>query len=49
MKPILSIMIGISGSGKSTFAEGLKTSLDAELVETDGIREELTGNAAVKS
>lgn len=46
MKPILSVMVGISGSGKSTFAEGLKTSLHAELVETDAIRVELTGNAA---
>lgn len=45
MKPILAIMIGISGSGKSTYANGLKTSLNAELVETDSIRIELTGNA----
>jgi len=49
VKPILSIMIGISGSGKSTYAYGLKTSLRAELVETDAIREELTGNASDQS
>lgn len=45
MKPILAVMIGISGSGKSTFANGLKTSISADLVETDAIRAELTGNA----
>lgn len=45
MKPILAVMIGISGSGKSTYANGLKTSLNAELVETDAIRQELTGDA----
>lgn len=44
MKPILAVMIGISGSGKSTYATGLKTSLGAQLVETDAIREELTGD-----
>ena len=49
MKPILAIMVGISGSGKSTFANGLKTSLKAELVETDAIRVELTGNAEDQS
>lgn len=42
-------MIGISGSGKSTYANGLKTSLKAELVETDAIRMELTGNAEDQS
>jgi predicted kinase len=45
MKSILAVMVGISGSGKSIFASGLKTSLKAELVETDAIRFELTGNA----
>lgn len=49
MKPILAVMIGISGSGKSTYANGLKTSLNAQLVETDSIREELTGNSADQS
>ena len=42
-------MVGISGSGKSTFCSGLKTSLNAELVETDAIRVELTGNAEDQS
>lgn len=46
MKPILAVMVGISGSGKSTYANGLKTSLNAQLVETDAIREELTGDPA---
>lgn len=45
MKPILAVMIGISGSGKSTYANGLKISLNAQLIETDSIRQELTGNA----
>jgi predicted kinase len=49
MKPILAVMIGISGSGKSTYANGLKTSLNAQLVETDAIRLELTGNAEDQS
>lgn len=49
MKPILAVMIGISGSGKSTYANGLKTSLDAQVVETDAIRLELTGNAEDQS
>ena len=44
-KPILVVMIGISGSGKSTFARGLKTSLGAEVVSTDDIRLEITGDA----
>lgn len=44
-KPILAVMVGISGSGKSTYANGLKTSLNAQLVETDAIRQEITGNA----
>lgn len=43
--PILAVMVGISGSGKSTFSKGLKTSLNAELVETDAIRFELTGSS----
>ena len=42
-------MVGISGSGKSTFAAGLKTSLNATVVETDAIRLELTGNAEDQS
>lgn len=47
--PILAVMVGISGSGKSTYANGLKTSLNAQLVETDAIRVELTGNAEDQS
>lgn len=48
-KPILAVMVGISGSGKSTYANGLKTSLNAQLVETDAIRLELTGDAEDQS
>lgn len=42
--PTLIVMVGISGSGKSTFANGLKTSRNATVVETDAIRLELTGD-----
>lgn len=49
MKVILAVMVGISGSGKSTYANGLKTSLNAQLVETDAIRQEITGNAEDQS
>ena len=51
MKPILAVMVGISGSGKSTYAKGLKTALllenklPSESVSTDDIRLEITGNA----
>jgi predicted kinase len=51
MKPILAVMVGISGSGKSTYAKGLKTAfmlenkLPTESVSTDDIRLEITGNA----
>ena len=38
-------MVGISGSGKSTFAGGLETSLSAKVVSTDDIRLEITGDA----
>lgn len=49
MNPILAVMVGISGSGKSTYANESKTSLNAQLVETDAIRLELTGNAEDQS
>lgn len=37
-------MVGISGSGKSFHANKLQTSLNAKLVETDALRQELLGN-----
>jgi predicted kinase len=43
--PILCVLVGISGSGKSFCANGLRVSLDAKLIETDAIRQELTGDA----
>lgn len=49
MKPILALMVGISGSGKSTFAAGLKTSINATIIEPDAIRLELTGNSSDQS
>jgi protein phosphatase len=55
MKPILATLVGISGSGKSTYATGLKTSLKIEnganvqIVETDAIRGELTNDPSDQS
>ena len=49
MKPILAVMVGIRGSGKSTYANGLKTSLKASVVSSDDIRMELTGDATDQS
>lgn len=55
MKPILAVMVGVSGSGKSTYAKGLSTSLKVEnglstiIVETDAIRQELTNDATDQS
>lgn len=49
MKPILSLMVGISGSGKSTYANGLKTTLNSTIIEPDAIRLELTGNVEDQS
>ena len=55
VKPILAVMVGVSGSGKSTYATGLKTSLKLEngletkLVETDAIRGEISGDPTDQS
>lgn len=40
----LFIMIGISGSGKSTHAKKIAVENTAQIVETDAIRKELSGN-----
>jgi predicted kinase len=45
----LIIMTGISGSGKSTFAKKIQSILGCNLVETDYIREQLTGDAGDQS
>ena len=44
MKPVLAVMIGVSGSGKSFYTNGLKVSLGAKAIETDALRQELLGN-----
>jgi predicted kinase len=41
MESVLIVMIGVSGSGKSFHANKLQTYLDAKLVETDALRQEL--------
>ncbi len=43
-KPILYVMVGLSGSGKSSIAKEIaKTSENTIIVSSDAIREELTG------
>ena len=42
-------MSGVSGSGKSTISKKLKLEINAEIIETDEIRFELTGNASDQS
>lgn len=43
-KPILYVMVGLSGSGKSSIAkEIVKISENTIIVSSDAIREELTG------
>ena len=50
MTPLtLTLMVGVSGSGKSTHAAKLAQSLPADIVEPDAIRLELTGNAGDQS
>lgn len=45
----LTLMVGISGSGKSTHAAKLARATDAVIVEPDAIRKELTGDATDQS
>lgn len=45
----LTLMVGVSGSGKSTHAAKLAQSIVATIVEPDAIRKELTGDASDQS
>ena len=45
----LTLMVGVSGSGKSTHAAKLAQTLPSDIVEPDAIRLELTGNASDQS
>lgn len=47
--PTLYVLIGISGSGKSTYAEKLQLSRNIAVVSTDSIREEMLGSEANQS
>lgn len=49
MGNVLHVMVGISGCGKSTYAKSLADSTNSVIVETDGIRKELTGNESDQS
>lgn len=42
--PTLYVLIGISGSGKSTYAEKLRLSKELAVVSTDAIRQEMLGS-----
>ena len=42
--PILYIMVGVPGSGKTTFAKKLATARDAIHISSDAIRKALTGD-----
>lgn len=46
VQPIVLIVGGLSGSGKSSLARGLASSLGAELLSSDAIRREMFGYAA---
>lgn len=49
MKPILFVMCGVSGSGKSTWAQKYKNvHPDTVIVSTDEIREELFGDCRIQ-
>lgn len=45
----LTLMVGVSGSGKSTHAAKLAHATGATIVEPDAIRKELTGDASDQS
>jgi predicted kinase len=45
-KPILAVMIGVSGSGKSTMGKKIADYMGATIANMDDIRQELTGNAS---
>ena len=44
-RPKLIVMCGLSGSGKSSTAKELAEKYDAEIISSDSIREELTGDS----
>lgn len=43
-KPIFIMMVGLPGSGKSTYAKELAGNINAKICSSDAIREELTGD-----
>lgn len=48
-RPKLIVMCGLSGSGKSNTAKELAEKYDAEIISSDSIREELTGDSMNQS
>lgn len=44
-RPLLVVVMGASGTGKSTLARGLADALGAEVVSTDDVRQELFGTS----
>ena len=49
MKPILFVISGISGIGKSHYCNSLAKEHNATVVETDALRKEITGDASNQS
>lgn len=47
-KPIIHFLVGLPGSGKSTFAQLIAQAENCEIVSTDHIRAELYGNATIQ-
>ena len=48
-RPLLLIVPGLSGTGKTTLSQGLSESLEIERFETDSIRREIFGKSASPS
>lgn len=48
-KPIFIMMVGLVGSGKSTYAKQLSDDINAIICNSDAIREELFGNENIQN
>lgn len=48
MKPNFYMMVGLPGSGKSTYAEKLEQVIDVSIISSDSIREELYNDASIQ-
>ena len=48
-KPTFTMMVGLPGSGKSTYAKELAERTNAKICSSDAIREELTGDISIQT